>query len=86
MAKCLGVLIDEELNWTEQVEKVTKTVQSKLSMLRRVKPFVPTECLTMLYNSFVQPDLIIVVGSGPTDFVCIPSKNETKQELLYPDC
>ena len=55
VAKCLGVLIDEELHWTDQVEKVTKTVQSKLSMLRRVKPFVPTECLAMLYNSFVQP-------------------------------
>ena len=55
VAKCLGVLIDEELHWAEQVDKVGKTVQSKLGMLRRVKPYVPIECLTLLHNSFVQP-------------------------------
>ena len=55
VAKCLGLLIDEELNWKDQVEKVTKTVQSKLCMLRRVRPYVPTHSLVLLYNSFVQP-------------------------------
>ena len=55
VAKCLGLLIDEELNWKDQVEKVTKTVQSKLCMLRRVRPYVPTHSLVLLFNSFVQP-------------------------------
>ena len=55
VAKCLGLLIDEELSWKDQIEKVTKTVQSKLCMLRRVKQYVPTHSLLLLYNSFVQP-------------------------------
>ena len=32
--KCLGVLIDEELHWTQEVDKVAKTVQSKLGILQ----------------------------------------------------
>ena len=37
--KCLGVIIDDELKWNDQVDKVVSTVQAKLGMLRRVKPF-----------------------------------------------
>ena len=48
--KCLGVLIDEELHWTQQVDKVAKTVQSKLGILRRVKPYIPKECLNLLLH------------------------------------
>ena len=38
-----GVLIDEELNWTQQVDEVAKTVQSKLGILRRVKPYINSQ-------------------------------------------
>ena len=55
--KCLGVLIDEELHWTQQVGKVARTVQSKLGILRRVKSYIPKECLNLLYKSLVQPHL-----------------------------
>ena len=55
VAKCLGLLIDEELSWKDQIEKVTKTVQSKLCMLWRVKQSVTTDSLLLLYNTFVQP-------------------------------
>ena len=55
VAKCLRLLTDEELNWHDQVEKVCKSVQSKLCRLRRVKPYIPTYSLLLFYNSFVQP-------------------------------
>ena len=36
VAKCLGLLIDDELK--DQADKVSKTVQSKLGMFQRVRP------------------------------------------------
>ena len=53
--KCLGVIIDDELKWNDQVDKVVSTVQAKLGMLRRVKPFIPVESMKMLYGAFILP-------------------------------
>lgn len=53
--KCLGVIIDEELKWTDHVDYVTKVVQSKLAILRRAKPCVPPDVLKTMYNAFVLP-------------------------------
>ena len=55
VTKCLGLLIDDELRWTEQVNKIISTIQAKLGMLRRVKPYVPIDSMKMLYNAFVLP-------------------------------
>ena len=35
--KCLGVLIDDELNWSSHVDKITKTTQRNISVIRRAK-------------------------------------------------
>ena len=55
VAKCLGVMIDEELRWTEHVEKVIKTAQKNISVIKRAKSYVPTRSLKLLYNSIVLP-------------------------------
>ena len=55
MAKCLGVMIDDELRWTEQVEKVIKTAQKNISVIKRAKSYVPTRSLKLLYNAIVLP-------------------------------
>ena len=49
-AKCLGVLIDE-LNWSSHVDKVTKTSQRNISVIRRAKTYLPQNSLKLLYNS-----------------------------------
>ena len=43
VCKYFGVLIDEELHWTQQVDKVAKTVQSVLGILRRVQLYITKE-------------------------------------------
>ena len=53
--KLLGCVIDENLSWTPQVRKVRQTVLYKLSILRKIKRFVPLSGRLTFYNYFVKP-------------------------------
>ena len=53
--KCLGVVIDEELNWSKHVDKVTKTTQRNVGVIKRAKTYLPQSSLKLLYNSLVMP-------------------------------
>ena len=55
VAKCLGILIDEELNWSKHVDKVTKVTQRNVSIIKRAKDYLPFSSLKMLYNALVLP-------------------------------
>ena len=55
--KCLGLLIDEELKWSKQIENVSKLTQKNISMIKRAKSFLPQKSLKLLYNSLVLPRL-----------------------------
>ena len=46
--KCLGVLIDE-LNWSSHVDKITKTTQRNISVIRRATIYLPQNSLKLLY-------------------------------------
>lgn len=54
-AKCLGVLIDDELRWHNQVNSVVQKVFCKIALIRRLKPFLDVGTLNVLFKSFVQP-------------------------------
>ena len=54
-AKCLGIVIDDELNWSKHVDKVTKTTQRNVSVIKRAKAYLPQGSLKLLYNSLVLP-------------------------------
>ena len=43
--KTLGVLIDDNLCWNEQIDNISKKVSKGIGMLRRAKPFVSFETL-----------------------------------------
>ena len=55
VAKCLGVMIDEELRWTQHAEKVIKTAQRNISVIKRAKSYVPPRSLKLMYNAIVLP-------------------------------
>ena len=50
--KILGVRIDNELSWNEQVDYVCKIVSSRLALLRRIKPFIDTNTCILYYNGY----------------------------------
>lgn len=53
--KLLGVTIDENLNWDEQVNKVCKIISSKISLLNKIKIFLPTHIRQLFYNAYILP-------------------------------
>lgn len=53
--KSLGLIIDETLTWSEQVDHITKKVITGLGILRRIRDFVPHNTLLTVYWSLIQP-------------------------------
>jgi hypothetical protein len=62
--KILGVLIDDNLCWNEQIDNISKKVSKGIGMLRRAKSFVSFETLKYIYQALVQPsfDYCSMVG------------------------
>ncbi len=56
-AKFLGVFVDETLSWKEQADYVSRKIHKSTGIIRRVRHLVTTECLLMLYYSFIYPYL-----------------------------
>lgn len=52
---CLGVDIDEKLNWEKHVDTICSKVSAGIGAMRRVKPYVPPATLQTIYKSLVQP-------------------------------
>ena len=53
--KCLGVDIDEYLTWDNHMLSIRQKVTRNLGVLIRVKPFLKTENLTVIYRSIIAP-------------------------------
>ena len=53
--KLLGYVVDANLSWIPQIRKVRQTVLYKLSILRKIKTFVPLSGHLTFYNYFVKP-------------------------------
>ena len=53
--KSLGLMIDESLTWTAQVEHISKKVTSGLAILRRLRDTVEFNTLITIYQSIIQP-------------------------------
>ena len=55
--KSLGILIDENLNWNQQIDNISKKVSQGIGILRRAKHYISQQSLVTLYKSLVQPYL-----------------------------
>ena len=53
----LGVLVDTELNWKEQCNKVINLMRVRLAQLRYIRPSVDEEIALEIYNTMVLPIL-----------------------------
>ena len=53
--KSLGVIIDEKLDWKEQIDAISKNVSKGIGALRLCKSFVPLDTLKILYNTLFLP-------------------------------
>ena len=53
--KYLGVLLDNSLDWKDQVQAVSLKVSRELGILKYAKKFLPFSALTSLYTNIVGP-------------------------------
>ena len=54
-SKSLGVTIDDRLDWSGHIEKVTKKVASGIAAIKRIKHLVPQATLHLIYQALIQP-------------------------------
>ena len=52
---CLGVKLDENLNWHEHVEMICKKVGAGIGAMQRIKPYVPINTLHTIYRALIEP-------------------------------
>ena len=53
----LGLTIDEHLNWKPHIQKISNKIARTLGIMCRLKNFLPTHILCVLYNSLILPHL-----------------------------
>ena len=48
-------MIDDTLSWSAQIDKITKKVNSGLSIIRKLRDIVDYNTLIIIYKSIIQP-------------------------------
>ena len=53
--KLLGIVIDENLSWTPQIDNLCSILPSKISLLKHISAYVPQDVQKMFYQAYVLP-------------------------------
>ena len=53
--KSLGILIDSNLTRGNHIDKLAKKIASGIAAVKRVRPFVPSATLHLIYKALIQP-------------------------------
>ena len=59
---CLGVELDERMSWENHIDTICGKVGSGIGIIKRVKPFVPSETLQNLYNFLYNLTIVHLYG------------------------
>ena len=51
----LGMYIDQHLSWSAHIDNLYKKVASVMGALKRIRPFVNSNTLQMIFSSLIQP-------------------------------
>ena len=54
-SKTLGVIVDEQLTWKNQIESIVNKASKGIGMIRRMKKYVPATVLENVYKAIVLP-------------------------------
>ena len=53
--KRLGLYIDENLTWSTHIDHLCSLISSKISLLRQLSDYVPTEVQKLFYQGYILP-------------------------------
>ena len=73
-ATILGVTINDKLTWSSHVTKVIKKCNRRFFILRKLKPYVNSEELGIIYSAIIRS----VLEYASPCFVCLPKGLETR--------
>ena len=62
--KYLGVLIDGNFSWNDDVTNVALTISKTIGIAARLRHFLPTSVLLNIHNSLNHPYFLMSLGSG----------------------
>ena len=68
----MGVKIDNNLKWLSQINHVSKKLNVKVNLLKRLSPFFTIEMKKFFYNAYILPHF---------DYCCVVWANGTKSYL-----
>ena len=54
----LGITIDQNINWTLHIRKISIKISRVIGVLRKLKRIFPQHILRLIYNSIIRPHLI----------------------------
>ena len=54
----LGITINKKLNWNSHINKVTNKISKTVSILNKLRSFLPSGVLQTIYNTLILPHLI----------------------------
>ena len=55
--KVLGIIIDNNLTWSQHVDKVCKKITTNLLLLSRIKDYLTTSQRIQFYKTYIQPHI-----------------------------
>ena len=56
-ASFVGILIDRHLNWSKHIQMINSTIRKKVGILFKLRQFIPTNILILLYKTLIQPHI-----------------------------
>lgn len=68
--KYLGITIDNTLNWTPHITNICNKVRPMISMINRMRKYLPQSTLRTLYSAYIQPHIdygITLWGQSPAN-------------------
>jgi len=55
--KLIGVVVDQNLTWSQHISKVLRSCNAHLSLLRRIKAYLPLHSRKTFFNAFILPHM-----------------------------
>ena len=84
--KYLGITIDANLQWNDQINNICRKMCNSLGIMRRIKPFVPQSSLVTIYNTMFLPHLdygiILWSNCGNTNLSRIQKLQNTAMRII----
>ena len=53
--KLLGIIIDENLNWTSHIDHLCATISSRISLLKQLATYIPDTMQKLFYQTYILP-------------------------------